>query len=349
MWMSYAQAQLELIGNEAAVVYYSPKNYITLDFSYTVVKQESGPYAAYAEELLGISDVVKENSTRYTIQNVTIGTITVTDYERPHVVTAEKGLPTQLLRINEKNLLVGYNLAEDSSYKRNHANKEADKENMKPGMRPKRAVPFTEEVAEAKTTKAKAQAIAKQIFTIRETRSYLLNGEVEHAPADGEAMRLVLDELNEQEKQLLDLFIGKKHKHTEHKTMRILPTPENNTPDNQLTEVYYFSTENGFTNAENIDAETIQVNMRLHRPAVKELTEKEMKSRKAAEVSQIVYNQPGYAEVVVTYQDHTLTQRSLPIAQLGVDVPLAKDLFNGNALPVIRFSEKTGNIVSITK
>ena len=348
MLMGSAQAQLELIDNEAAVVYYSPKNYISLDFLYAVEQQESGPYAAYAEELLGITDVVKENSTRYAIREVKIGTVTVTDYERPHVVTAEKGLPTQLLRINEKNLLVGYNLAENAG-KYNHAGNNANKEKEKPGMRPKRAMPFTEEVAEAKTTKAKAQAIAKQIFTIRETRSYLLNGEVEHAPADGEAMRLVLDELNGQEKQLLDLFVGKKHKCTEHKTMRILPSLSSNTLDSLITEEYFFSAENGFTNAENIDAETIQVRIHLHRPAVKQLTEKEMKSRKAAEVSQIVYNQPGYADVQVNYQDRTLNHRTLPVAQLGVDVPLAKDLFTGNALPVIQFSEKTGNIVSITK
>lgn len=346
MVMGGAKAQAQLIDQEAAVVYYSPKNYVTLDFTYTVEKQESGQYAAYAEELLGITDVIKETKTTYTIKNVAIGTATVTDYERPHVVSAEKGIPTQLLRINGKNLLVGYNMAEAAEHKCSRTNAE---DNAKQGIRPKRAVPFTEEIAKAKGARAKAQAIAKQIFTIRETRSYLLNGEVEHAPADGESMRLVLDELNEQEKQLLDLFVGTKHKRTEHKIMRVMPILEGKTLERVQTEEYFFSTENGFTTAENIDAQPIQVAMHLHRPAVKHLSEKEQKSRKAAEVSQIVYNQPGYAEVEVKYQDRTLSSRSLPIAQLGVDVPLAKDLFLITPLPVIEFSEKTGNIVSITK
>jgi hypothetical protein len=37
------------------------------------------------------------------------------------------------------------------------------------------------------------------------------------------------------------------------------------------------------------------------------------------------------------------------LAQLGIDVPLAKDVFAGPELPVIVFNEKTGNIISISK
>ena len=42
MVMGGAKAQAQLIDQEAAVVYYSPKTYVTLDFTYTVEKQESG-------------------------------------------------------------------------------------------------------------------------------------------------------------------------------------------------------------------------------------------------------------------------------------------------------------------
>ena len=179
----------------------------------------------------------------------------------------------------------------------------------------------------------------KQIFHLRETRMYLINGEVEHAPADGEAMRLVFDELDRQEQALTELFIGKKSKHTEHK--RVQFTPE------QKRQIWYFSEGNGFTDAENVDANTIVASVAVQpQQYVSTTTDKK---KKAAEPSSLVYNLPGNGEVKVLYKGKELAKRTIAIAQLGIDVPLAKDLFKGNSLPVIVVSEKTGNIVSISK
>ena len=74
-----------------------------------------------------------------------------------------------------------------------------------------------------------------------------------------------------------------------------------------------------------------------------------LKKKKAPKLSQLVYNLPGNATIEVLHKDAVLATRTVPVAQLGVDVPLAQDLFTGNDLPRIVFSEKTGNIVSISK
>ena len=179
---------------------------------------------------------------------------------------------------------------------------------------------------------------------------YLLNGEVEHAPADGEAMRLVLEELNKQEKALTDLFLGKRSKRFESKRVRLTPEMAAQTNTKTQKSVYYFSEENGFTDAENIDADTIGVTMVLNRAVLTEPAETGKKSKKhAPQLSQLTYNLPGNACIQVNYKNRSLTERTVPVAQLGADVPLSKDLFSGNDLPVIVFSEKTGNIVSISK
>ena len=62
-----------------------------------------------------------------------------------------------------------------------------------------------------------------------------------------------------------------------------------------------------------------------------------------------MYNLPGSATLDVMIKGNVLASRTFPVAQLGVDVPLAKDLFSGKELPIIVFSEKTGNIISISK
>lgn len=72
-------------------------------------------------------------------------------------------------------------------------------------------VALSEEVLLAGNTAKKAELVAKQIYRIREARLNLLSGDVEHMPADGRSTELILDELRYQERQLTQLFVGKKH------------------------------------------------------------------------------------------------------------------------------------------
>ena len=73
------------------------------------------------------------------------------------------------------------------------------------------------------------------------------------------------------------------------------------------------------------------------------------KKKKGTQLTQIVYNVPGSCAVNVLYKGRSLGKRAIPVAQLGVDVSLPKSWFTGKELPKITFSEKTGNIVSVSK
>ena len=323
--------------NESAQVYYSPETTLVLDFVYVVETQERGQFADFAEELMGITEFVNETATTCTLKDVHVGTSTSTDYTRPHKVSNEAGFP-MLLTINDKGLLTGYNIPVEepkpAAKKERPAPKSASKN--KPGTP---VVPYPEEVLKASNPRAQAFEVAKQIFHIRETRMYLLNGEVEHSPADGKSMELVLNALDEQELALTELFTGKKCKKQQKKTVRVEP--------NDKRYLLYFSDENGFTEGDNIDADTIEVKM-ICQWQVKQAVDPKDK-KKATELTQIVYNVPGTCAVNVLYKGRSWTSRTLPVAQFGVDVALPKSLFTGKALPKITFSEKTGNIVTIAQ
>ena len=334
MMICAAHAQV-LEEGESALVYYSPKTALVLEFNYTVETQERGLFAEYAEEMLGVTDFVQETSSVCTIKDVMIGTTTATDYNRPHKVNNESGIP-MLLNISDKGLLTGYNVPMPEK----KATPKNDKNTQKPRRINSAAVaPYPEEVLKAATPQAQAFEVAKQIFHIRETRMYLLNGEVEHAPADGKAMELVLGELDKQERELTELFIGKKTIRREQKKVQIEP--------NNNGELLFFSEENGFTDSDNIDADTIEVKMICQKQAPQPLDPKAKK--KGGELSQIVYNIPGYCSVNVLYKGHHLASRSVPVAQYGADIAIPKSWFTGKELPKIVFSEKTGNIISISK
>ena len=321
---------------EPALVYYSPKTVVTVDFTCVIEKQEPGIYAQYAEAMIGATNAVKVNKTKYRLEKVRIGTQTLTDYARPHKIEADGSMPL-LFSISSKGLLTGYNVAAAPADK--PCMEKPENKDFKPACQDNYVTPLPEEVLKAASPLAQANAVAKQIFHLRETRMYLINGEVEHAPADGEAMRLVLEELDRQEKALTELFIGKKTVRTEHKLITFMPESQR--------QIWYFSEENGFTDAENIDANTIVASVALqpqqYAPAAAD------KKKKAVEPSQFVYNLPGNGEVKILYKGNELAKRTIPIAQLGVDVPLPKELFKSNDLPVIVVNEKTGNIQSISK
>jgi hypothetical protein len=328
--------------NESSLVYYSPKNTLLFNFTYTIETQEMGKYAPFAEELLGITDALMETRTIYSLQGVSVSTRTDIDLNRVHKVVTDPLIPIYLLNINEKGLLTGFNtdFKAKQQVKRAKAEENTKTESIK-------TIPFSEEMLGTKSLAEQAHVVAQQIFHIREIRMYLLSGEVEHTPADGEAMKLILDELKRQEKQLLTLFVGKKTITTQHYTYEYCPIKND---EKTFEEILYFSEENGFTNAENIDAEEIKIQMAYQHQYITPMVE-EKKSRKkdTYQPSQLVYNIPGHACVSITHKGIKWLNKTLPIAQFGVDMPIPTNLFTNEVIPSIIFSEKTGNIISISK
>lgn len=328
---SYAQVVEQ---GEPAVVYYSPKTTVIVDLVYTVEKEEPGMYAQYAESMIGATNAVRVAKTTYTLKDAHILTTTSPDYKRAHKVVMEKDIPL-LLSLNEKGILKGYNLPVSENTPAPQKQKGFNPTTPTPHKPQAKIAPLPEDVLTAATPLAQANAVAKQIFHLRETRMYLLNGEVEHSPADGKAMELVLAELDKQERALTELFIGKRSKKTEHKKVEFAPEEKKC--------ILYFSEENGFTTEENLEANTVVVSANLHPQQLSNNPEK-----KKTAVSQIVYNLPGSGDIKVLYKGKELTHRTVSIAQIGVNIPLPKELFKGG-LPKIVFSEKTGNVISISK
>jgi len=330
--------------DQAIMVYYSPKTTICLDFTYTEKTETAGEFAEYAEELLGITDAITESKTSYSFEGVEIKTRTSADQERSHTIKAEKGMPWQLVNINERGLLTGYNIQPEVK----KPGKGSVPAAVKSRIQRTKVLPYTEETLTAKSAEERAQAVAKQILRLRETRMYLIGGEVENAPADGKAMELVLAELKRQERQLVELFIGKTETKTLHKEVTYCPAGEGT---KRWDEVLYFSEDNGFTGADNVDADRIRVSAEFqHLIAKRSAAEPNAKKDKnAVEPSPIVYNLPGNAQVAVYFKNEMVRSKIVPIAQFGMDVPLPKDLFTGKELPKIKISERTGNVVSIRK
>ena len=320
---------------ELAVVYYMPKTELVFTFTYQQVIRQAGPYAAYAKQMLGIENPITATDTTYSIIDLQTGTRTTADKERVFKVPASKDLNTQYIALNEQGILRGYNIPNNRASKRsnNSSSLTAKQSNITSGLTPL-VIPFHEADLRGNSEKERAQKIASQIFQIRETRMFILAGEVDHAPADGVAMERVLNDLNETEQQLVALFAGSVTTKTLERSFYYLPT--------QSEEVVLgnFNSKTGFGEGESIML-TIAAQKQV------KLAPTAAPSKKDPQPSHIYYNLPGEVHYSLIYRDNKLAERTVEAPHLGVSVPLTTDLFSKDVH--IYFNPKTGNIQSIYK
>ena len=322
--------------NELAIVYYMPETQVEVELEYEQIEQKKGPFSAFAEEFLGIDDIIEQDEVNYQLCNAKLSTRTQADYSRAYKIVAQNNIDMQLLSMTDKGLLYGYNVEQEKPSSKPN-NKKAEKCPVCKPMAP----PYTEDQMKAQTLRQMAESIAKQIFRLRETRFYLLAGEVDNPPADGKAMQLVLKELDEQEQQLVELFSGSRTVTKKHHN--ILFTPETS----EEKSIIYFSESEGIVAEDNATGTAVVLDIKARKQVLGACTT--TPDKKAPKASQIYYNLPGTCELSLYYRSRKLAERQVTVAQFGVAVPLAENLFTGKELPKIYFNTNTGNILSITK
>lgn len=319
--------------NELAVVYYMPQTQLVITVDYDEITVEPGPFYLYAERYLGVKDVTAEAQTRYEVKGLHLTPRTVADYNRPYKVVAESGSELQYLSLTNEGLLYGYNVplrVEETA----EQNTKVDTSDAEPNL-----MPLMEEQMVASSIAKMAEGAAKQIYHIREMRMNLLAGDVEHVPADGHAMQLVLNELDKREQMLAELFVGTRS--VKHRTHSIIYVPSKDVKERVIGRISQFT---GIVAANDLSGEPIRLTLagdyQSYVPIEKEKNNKSVPS-------QLYYNLPGKAKVVVEYGKDMHTSATLPIAQFGVAVPLAKSLLMSKKTPKIYFNTHTGNILSI--
>ena len=335
MAVGYTNAQV-VRENEAAVVYYMPKTELVITIDYDVVTQTPGVFYQYAERYLGAEDIIRENNTNCQLRTVSIATESSADTNRAYKVTAQKGMNTQLVTLSEDGRLVGYAC---SSLEARGERREARGERRE--ARGEELMPLLEEQFMAGSVAKMAEGAAKQIYRIRETRLNILAGDVEHVPADGKAMELVLNELEKQEQELVALFVGTtqvtRHTHT------VRYTPEESV-ENEV--VCRLSAHNGIVDKQDLSGEPLYLSLEAKKQT---LLPGVYYDKNAPVLSQIYYNLPGEAQVALSFKGKKVAEQNVTVAQYGVAIPLVQDLFTTKPTPIIKINKETGNILSIEK
>jgi hypothetical protein len=322
------------------VVYYLPKTILQVEIDYRKTTQKAGPFAKYAEKFLGIEEksLILEDRVFYTLDKISVNSRAVPDKNESYFVEFKARTTSPFVCLTEDGLICTINAdyvpekTKDPTVVKQQANL--------PALNSQSV--YTEEYIRANSTVKMAEVAAKQIYKLRESRTDLLTGEAENAPRDGEGMKIVLANLEAQEKALVELFAGSTQ-------VEILDSEFEIEPVTEISKevLFRFSKHAGIVEADDLSGNPVYINIKKTEVQEEETLPADPKQKAKIPLS-IVYYVPAKAAVEVFYGTNALFKNTIQIAQFGSKHILATSLFDDKKAPVrIYFYPETGAVKQI--
>lgn len=323
--------------NNFGITYSLPKTSLTVDAEVTKVTCKAGPYYQYAEKYLGVKDVITDNKVYYELGKVSLFNTGIPDPENTYIVEFKQGTVAPYAYLTEDGRLCSIN----AEYTPVETEKEASRKKQQAVEKVTDSSVFSEELLMAGSTAKQAEVAAKQIYRIRESRLNILTGDADNLPPDGEAMKLVIQQLEDQEKALTNLFTGIRVKETQHYEVDLVP-------ENDLNKevLFRFSSRLGILDSDDLGGAPVYMNLTATERAP-QLEPKEAE-KKEKSLKGIVYNVPGKANVEIIMNKKNLFKGEVQITQFGSREGLAPVMFEDKKAPVkVFFYPETGAIKQI--
>lgn len=322
--------------NNFGITYSLPKTSLIVDATVVKYTSKAGPYYKYAEKYLGVKDAITQDNVYYKLQGVKLINKGIPDQDNSYVVEFKQGTVAPYACLTEDGLLCSinadYEFPDRDDYK-SGGTSSTNNENT--------ASVLSEELLMAGSTAKQAEVAAKQIYRIRESRLNILTGDADNLPPDGEAMKLVIKQLEDQEKSLTQLFVGSTLTDTSDFDVKIIPFED---LDKEV--IFRFSNQLGILDADDLGGSPIYLTLKATEKAPV-LDEKEAE-KKEKSLKGIIYNVPGKANVSITYDKKTLYKGEVQITQFGSRESLAPVMFEDKKAPVkVFFYPETGALKQI--
>ena len=314
------------------IVYSLPKTSFIVNVEVTKVTVKAGPYYRYAELYLGVKDVPTQDAVYYELGRVTIVNKGVPDPEKMYKIEFKQKTVAPFAFLTRDGLLCAIN----DEYIPEPANEETREERKEIAVFSTSV--YTEELLRAGTEARQAEIASKEIYELRGSLKEIITGNADNMPPDGEAMKLVINKLEEQEKSLAQLFTGTVSKETFYYDVTIVPE------DELVREVLFrFSTKMGILDDDDLGGEPVYMNLTAIE-RIPDLDPKEAE-KKAKTLNGVVYNIPGKGRAEIIYNNKSLLRKEFPVVQFGRQDVLLPVLFEDKKLPIkVTFYPEIGAI-----
>lgn len=352
--LSFVNAQTEVtagvtFGKKFGVTYMLPQTELVIEATATRQQYEPGQFCQYAERYLRLSGVKQEAETTWTLGTVSANIMGVPDKDNIYFVEMKDRTTAPLMELTADGIVRSINLPymgfEEGTPLQDEQIAEED-------LDPRAFM--TEEMLMANSSAKMAELVAREIYSIRESKNALIRGEADNLPKDGAQLQIMLDHLNLQEKALTQMFEGKVTTTTHHFSVNVTPEEMNNRV------VFRFSKKLGFVQADDLAGEPVQltiVNQNLipEQPAEPENGKSKrslidiLTNESGTALNGIAYNVPGKANVKITYNHKDIINTEMSFTQFGTREYLAEQLFNKNTVTKVQFDINTGALLKIER
>lgn len=324
--------------NEYGLTYSLPITHLRVTVEAEKTVRKAGPYYQYAKKYLGTDDVVTADSQEWTLKDIEVSTFGVPDPDNQYLMQFKAGANVFVMKSDDGLLLsVNAENVQTPSPKRKAVEQNAS---VLDDNAYTHAMPG--ELLVSASTAKRAEIAAQQIYKIRESRTNYATGEADQMPPDGAAMKLVLDQLDAQEKALCALFLGTVQRSTEIKEFTFVPDTVDTT--NQV--IMRISDTNGMVDSDDLCGEPLYVSMTVLERG--ELPVDDKGVTKKLPKGAVVYTMPGKAQFTFNYAGKKVAQHTFDVAQLGVEFGLDPNLFSNKKAPsYVKFYPETGAIKEI--
>ena len=321
-------------GENEGIVYFLPKTVLEVNVIATKVTYTPGDFCQYANRYLRINDVTSKKDVHWEIKMMDVRDVGVPDSTKAYIMKLSDKSIASNVEITENGIIKAINTtAPKSNTEEFKLDKSAPHENARKYM--------TEEILMAGSTAKMAELTAKEIYNIRESKSLILKGQADTMPKDGASLKLIIDNLDKQEKAFTEMFTGTVSKEDQLFTFYV-------TPEEASDKVVAcrLSEKLGVLSKENLAGEPLYIELKSQTP-LPMVTEDNGKEKRR--VKGILYNIPGKGNVTLTYKGNEVVGKQLSITQFGNTEVLVNDLFKKNANTRVLFYPNTGGLMKIDK
>ena len=327
--------------NAEGITYFLPRTLISITLQAEKEVYTPGEFCDYANKFLRIQDVSNTPRTTWKIKGMTVKLEGEHDPKKGYTVKLKDKSSASLIELSEQGVLLSINQPNEQETEIPQVNnRETTKE-----VNPKDFL--SEEILSATSTAKMAELVAKEIYNIRDSRNAILRGQLENMPKDGEALKIILANLDEQEAALMAMFKGKTKTVNEEVAFRLVP----DSTDIHENVLFRFSNKLGVLAANDLSGSPIYYSIKnttdLPQPVTVDKKGKKIKSVKRPQG--IVYSTPGKALLKIYNSKEVLYEEEVPVAQYGNTDVLATDLFDKGATTRITFNPCTGAIQKISR
>jgi hypothetical protein len=331
------------------VIYSLPRTGIRVKVKAVKESFIPGPYAAYADQLLGIKNVKTRPAVNWIIEDVDIDVFSEPD---PDQVFKAMGAGAGLVSLSADGCIAGINTSSANIKKAEvvtnnvgQKNKSGDNSlfqyftdsplyiagdstnNFRPVKLPD----------EQKISKA-----AQRILESRRLQFEIAAGLVDEFHPDGEAYKVSLEELKKIENDYLSLFAGKSTYDKESFGFDYVPKS-----GGKSEAIFRISEENGIVPATDLSGKPVMVEFETDKDLAQKVSGMVKSDNPNAGHYGVYYRIPGKATVKLINNMNVISTARVTVAQFGAVAPVPEELLFGEYS--IEYNTETGSIQSVSK